>query len=107
MTNACQTFVRPQERVSKIPCSLTIAALTVTFCALRAEVAELVDAPGSGPGGGNTVEVRVLFSAPFRFSSNWFISGASGSFQAQAVTPVIKRPVLGPAVATHVGAFVA
>src|SRR5665213_685418 len=27
-------------------------------------MAELVDAPGSGPGGGNTVEVRVLFWAP-------------------------------------------
>jgi hypothetical protein len=27
-------------------------------------VAELVDAPGSGPGGGNTVEVRVLSWAP-------------------------------------------
>jgi hypothetical protein len=26
-------------------------------------MAELVDAPGSGPGGGNTVEVRVLFRA--------------------------------------------
>ena len=29
-----------------------------------AQVAELVDAPGSGPGGGNTVEVRVLSWAP-------------------------------------------
>ncbi len=27
-------------------------------------MAELVDASGSGPGGGNTVEVRVLFRAP-------------------------------------------
>jgi hypothetical protein len=27
-------------------------------------MAELVDAPGSGPGGGDTVEVRVLFWAP-------------------------------------------
>ena len=27
-------------------------------------MAELVDAPGSGLGGGNTVEVRVLFRAP-------------------------------------------
>src|SRR3954449_8239973 len=27
-------------------------------------MAELVDAPGSGPGGRKTVEVRVLFSAP-------------------------------------------
>ena len=27
-------------------------------------MAELVDAPGSGPGGGNTVEVRVLSWAP-------------------------------------------
>jgi hypothetical protein len=31
---------------------------------LHAQMAELVDAPGSGPGGGNTVEVRVLFWAP-------------------------------------------
>ena len=29
-----------------------------------AEMAELVDALGSGPSGGNTVEVRVLFWAP-------------------------------------------
>ena len=28
-------------------------------------MAELVDAPGSGPGGGNTVGVRVPFWAPF------------------------------------------
>ena len=31
---------------------------------LRAQMAELVDALGSGPSGGNTVEVRVLFWAP-------------------------------------------
>ena len=30
-----------------------------------AQMAELVDALGSGPSGGNTVEVRVLFWAPF------------------------------------------
>ena len=30
----------------------------------EAQVAELVDALGSGPSGGNTVEVRVLFWAP-------------------------------------------
>ncbi len=29
-----------------------------------AQMAELVDALGSGPSGGNTVEVRVLFWAP-------------------------------------------
>ena len=32
--------------------------------AKRAQVAELVDALGSGPSGGNTVEVRVLSWAP-------------------------------------------
>lgn len=31
-------------------------------------MAELVDALGSGPSGGNTVEVRVLFWAPFVIS---------------------------------------
>ena len=33
-------------------------------CRHRAQMAELVDALGSGPSGGNTVEVRVLFWAP-------------------------------------------
>ena len=33
--------------------------------ACPAQMAELVDALGSGPSGGNTVEVRVLFWAPF------------------------------------------
>ena len=32
----------------------------------EAQMAELVDALGSGPSGGNTVEVRVLFWAPIR-----------------------------------------
>ena len=33
--------------------------------ACLAQMAELVDALGSGPSGGNTVEVRVLFWAPY------------------------------------------
>ena len=40
----------------------------------RARMAELVDAPASGAGAGNGVEVRVLFRAPF-FCSNMFILG--------------------------------
>ena len=32
----------------------------------QAQMAELVDALGSGPSGGNTVEVRVLFWAPYQ-----------------------------------------
>ena len=46
-------------------------SIMAVFAAVRngserhlAQVAELVDAPGSGPGGGNTVEVRVLSWAP-------------------------------------------
>ena len=35
----------------------------------RARMAELVDAPASGAGAGNGVEVRVLFRAPFSCSS--------------------------------------
>ena len=36
-----------------------------------AQMAELVDALGSGPSGGNTVEVRVLFWAPrFKHTSS-------------------------------------
>jgi hypothetical protein len=35
-----------------------------------AQMAELVDALGSGPSGGNTVEVRVLFWAP-RFKTQF------------------------------------
>ena len=34
-------------------------------CMSRARMAELVDAPASGAGAGNGVEVRVLFRAPF------------------------------------------
>ena len=34
-------------------------------CVSRARMAELVDAPASGAGAGNGVEVRVLFRAPF------------------------------------------
>jgi hypothetical protein len=39
-----------------------------------AQMAELVDALGSGPSGGNTVEVRVLFWAPPVFLGNHRIS---------------------------------
>ncbi len=39
-------------------------ACDVTLCGPFAEVAELVDALGSGPSGGNTVGVRVPSSAP-------------------------------------------
>ena len=35
----------------------------------RARMAELVDAPASGAGAGNGVEVRVLFRAPFSCSA--------------------------------------
>src|SRR5205823_3447199 len=39
--------------------------LNAKRCSFRqAQMAELVDALGSGPSGGNTVEVRVLFWAP-------------------------------------------
>ncbi|CAG9193261.1 hypothetical protein BCAR13_1070029 [Paraburkholderia caribensis] len=44
----------------------------------RAQVAELVDALGSGPSGGNTVEVRVLSWAPLS--------------QAEQITPQSDKP---------------
>ena len=54
--------------IDKAMVSYKIARLS---CALSdgqdasiAQMAELVDALGSGPSGGNTVEVRVLFWAP-------------------------------------------
>ena len=44
----------------------------VSSQAKRAQVAELVDALGSGPSGGNTVEVRVLSWAPSVFGKVGF-----------------------------------
>ena len=42
------------------------ASVVMRDCVIDpAQMAELVDALGSGPSGGNTVEVRVLFWAPF------------------------------------------
>jgi hypothetical protein len=41
--------------------------------ASRARMAELVDAPASGAGAGNGVEVRVLFRAPF-FLPHMFVN---------------------------------
>jgi hypothetical protein len=45
-----------------------------------AQMAELVDALGSGPSGGNTVEVRVLFWAPRNIHPNPRIYSVSGLF---------------------------
>jgi hypothetical protein len=57
--------------------------------ASRAEMAELVDALGSGPSGGNPMEVRVLFSAPRieyyqTIISIWRASCAMGSQFAES-----------------------
>src|SRR5690606_20369817 len=59
-----------QTHARRVPSRLySRPALPVAACGVHhrrvAQMAELVDAPGSGPGGGNTVEVRVLFWAPF------------------------------------------
>ena len=43
---------------------ITSLISTLDLDARIAQMAELVDALGSGPSGGNTVEVRVLFWAP-------------------------------------------
>ena len=48
----------------------------------QAQMAELVDALGSGPSGGNTVEVRVLFWAP---------SFPKGMIQQNGVIPISTR----------------
>ena len=44
----------------------------------RARMAELVDAPASGAGAGNGVEVRVLFRAPFSYSAMFKNARQSG-----------------------------
>ncbi len=43
---------------------LSLAVGIPVGLALIAEMVKLVDTPASGAGGGNPVEVRVLFSAP-------------------------------------------
>ena len=55
-----------------------------------AQMAELVDALGSGPSGGNTVEVRVLFWAPSPKKARWF---ANGLFLFPLLLPIF-RPVM-------------
>ena len=42
------------------------------YCMSRARMAELVDAPASGAGAGNGVEVRVLFRAPLPVKAGHF-----------------------------------
>ena len=55
-------------------------------------MAELVDAPGSGPGGRKTVEVRVLFSAPvliaaFVCESAFWPAGVRTSLEREWMAP--------------------
>ena len=53
------------DRIDKSSQSYKIfCSVGVSFATPAAQMAELVDALGSGPSGGNTVEVRVLFWAP-------------------------------------------
>ena len=57
-------------------------------------MAELVDALGSGPSGGNTVEVRVLFWAPWLLSSTGREAGANifiYSVIVQLISPAPSR----------------
>jgi len=54
-------------------------------------MAELVDAPGSGPGGGNPVEVRVLFSAPAFESSSSGIKQQRNQAAAETSSSGNKR----------------
>jgi hypothetical protein len=54
----------------------------------RARMAELVDAPASGAGAGNGVEVRVLFRAPF------VLPRTSLNILQKAGKPANKRPLM-------------
>ena len=76
-----------------------------------ARMAELVDAPSSGGGAGNGVEVRVLFRAPFVLAA--LAAGASrthGNLPArlpgplarasqEGLAPARDKPILGPGMA--------
>ena len=56
-------YQRPRERSRAKPDSAPKTENTLATMRVRADVAELVDAHGSGPCGGNPVEVQVLSSA--------------------------------------------
>ena len=74
-----------------------------------AQVAELVDALGSGPSGGNTVEVRVFSWAPLfkKKPSLWlgfFVSGPElTETTAQLFSQPLQHPTTGYHLTDHVG----
>ncbi len=83
--------------------SLTIMKFPIEFAALdfrTAQVAKLVDALGSGPSGGNTVEVRVLSWAPEKNKTH---CSSSAFFFVHSFRPVARFPLP----ASHLTVFAA
>jgi hypothetical protein len=79
---------------------MAIFRSAVSSQAKRAQVAELVDALGSGPSGGNTVEVRVLSWAPSVLKRSalcrpFFISGPGSKAPARFARG-LERPRANP-----------
>ena len=67
-------------------------------------MAELVDALGSGPSGGNTVEVRVLFWAPCNTLNSpriplflaWLLTSAASRFPLLLILPDQVHSICSP-----------